>query len=117
MKIRELPLEFRKSGILYRQLDKKVYNKTDKDGKDRVSGYVIYSCKHDDGYFCYEVFEYKLQNPHPMDTVGWDKVEAYPNNESFGSWAWSCPNKDSLRKVMNLHFGIEYDDKIFKREI
>lgn len=112
MKIRELPLEFRKSGILYHQLDKKVEKKIDKDGNERVSGYVIYSCKHDDGYFCYEVFEYKLQNPHPMDTCGWDKVEYYPGNEAFGNCAWSCPNKDSLKKVMNLHFGIDYEEEM-----
>lgn len=43
MKIRELPLEFRKSGILYHQLDKKVEKKIDKYWNERVSGYVIYS--------------------------------------------------------------------------
>ena len=49
----------------------------------------------------YEVFHIRT---HKADKFHNDVYERYPSDESFGSWAWSCSNIDSIRKVLNKHF-------------
>lgn len=96
MKIRELEKEFVKGGVKYTQIEKN-------------DVYVLYRCQcleYADTY--YEVFRPKLVPPHPYDTGGYDMVEAYPSNESFGCNSWCCSDIDSLKKVMKKQFDIGY---------
>lgn len=96
MKLRELPLEFEKKGVRYTQMEKN-------------NVYVLYRCEvldYKDVY--YEVFEYKVGKPHPMDTGDWDMVELYPSNEQFGILAWSCSDLNRVKYVMQKHFDIDW---------
>lgn len=97
MKLRELPLEFEKKGVRYTQLEKN-------------NIYVLYRCEalgYKDVY--YEVFEYKVGKPHPLDSGGWDAVEIYPSNELFGTTAYCCSDLNSVRKVMKKHFNLDWN--------
>lgn len=35
-----------------------------------------------------------------------DEYEPYPADDAFSSWAWSCSNKDSLKRVLKEQFGV-----------
>lgn len=95
MKIRELPIEFSKKGVQFKQLVK-----TDE--------WYIYELSKD-GSVWYEVFKYKLVNLHPLDQEMeiYDKKECYPSDESFGLWAWCCSDWKCVQKVMKREFGID----------
>lgn len=97
MKLRELQKEFEKKGVRYTQLEKN-------------NIYVLYRCEvldYKDVY--YEVFEYKVGKPHPLDTGGWDAVEIYPSSELFGVYAYCCSDLNSVRKVMKNHFNLDWN--------
>lgn len=49
----------------------------------------------------YEVFKHVVR---PIDKFHDDEYEYYPNDESFGSWAWCCSNEACLKKVLKMHF-------------
>ena len=54
----------------------------------------------------YEVFRYKTTGMNPM-SQNYDPdetVEAYPSDEAFGLWAWSCSNLGVVEKVLNAKF-------------
>lgn len=86
----KLKENFKRKGVEYTQLLKT--NKT-----------VVYKCKmQDDTYF--EVFKLKTKQ---ADIYHSDTYEAYPSDESFGSWAWCCSNAKSLLSVLNKHFQVE----------
>lgn len=97
MKIKELPKEFIKKGIKYTQVEKN-------------DDFVIYKCKNlefDDHYF--ELFRYRLQPPHPYSDEDYDMIEAYPTDNQFGLYSWSCSNVGSLLRMLKKHFDVEYD--------
>lgn len=109
MKLRELQKEFKKKGIKYTQLLKKVKEYVNESGEITKDGIVIYKClnfEYNDEYF--EVFRYRIAKPHPNDTNGWDMVELYPSDESFGSWAWCCSDRHCVQKILDKHFDEEY---------
>ncbi len=45
----------------------------------------------------YEIFKHKEGKAHHMDTDKRDKVR-YPNNESFGKWAWCVSTPKNLER-------------------
>lgn len=97
MKLRELPKEFEKKCVRYTQLEKN-------------NIYVLYRCEvldYKDVY--YEVFEYKVGKPHPLDAGGWDAVEIYPSSELFGVYAYCCSDLNSVRKVMKNYFNLDWN--------
>ena len=101
MKIRELREKFVRKGVNYTQ-------------KEKNNEFVIYECKdeeHNNTY--YEVFKYKLANPHPLDEGNYDKIEVYPSDNQFGVTGWCCSCKNSLKRVLKSHFNSDFDiDKI-----
>ena len=94
MKIRELPVEFTRRGVSFKQIAK-------------TEDYYIYELTKDDSVW-YEVFKNRLSGLHPMDQEVdmYDKQVAYPSDECFGSWAWCCSDWKCVQKVMEREFGI-----------
>lgn len=80
----QLKVNFKKKGVNYEQ----VY----KDEK-----LVIYSTS----LPSYEVFCYRTHKPDIYHT---DSYEQYPSDESFGAWAWSCSDVNSVNRIIKKHF-------------
>lgn len=108
-KIKLLPEVFTKKNVNYRRLY-----------QNEVLS--IYDCqtKHDT-YF--EVFKRRF-NPNTLDWEtyrGYDLIEIYPSDESFGKWAWCCSNKKSLQNMLKKHFNfdeeflLKIEDEIAKK--
>lgn len=88
----ELKKNFIKKGVNYEQLFKS-------------QEIVVYKCERTDGTDTYyEVFKYRTKEP---DRFHDDVYECYPNDESFGNWAWCCSNKNSVLKVLDNNFDLE----------
>lgn len=96
--MKELRKQFRKKGTdfnhLYKDNNLVVYqlSRPYADG----NGYSVW----------YEVFRYKTGGMNPINP-NYDPneiVERYPSDEDFGVWAWSCPNVESIKKVLNAKF-------------
>lgn len=51
-----------------------------------------------------EVFRIKVYPPNKFHPESFEK---YPNDESFGSWAWCCSSLPSLKKILKQKFDIE----------
>lgn len=73
---------------------------------EKNESYVLYECSTED-YKYYEIFKYRTQpfNKYYDNPNGYDEVEVYPNDESFGKWAWCCSNMNRveyIKKVKNL---------------
>ena len=89
----ELKKEFKKGNRTFKQLLKQEY-------------LVIYSVtqphQDDDGNSeWYEVFRRIVRE---KDMYHEDEFEKYPNDEAFGTWAWSCSNLKCVRKTLINHF-------------
>lgn len=61
---------------------------------------VIYRLDQGESHW-YEVFKRVV---HKQDKFHVEDYEAYPSDESFGKWAWSCSDIRSVRKVLGKHF-------------
>lgn len=95
--MRKLREEFSKRTLHFKQLHKD-------------TNVVIYQVSHPNSETqpWFEVFKYKTTTMCPMDK-NYDPnevVEAYPSDEHFGLWAWSCSNVESLAKVLRTKFDI-----------
>ena len=75
MRIRKLQQVFSRKGVIYTQVDE-------------YDNCYIYQLNN--GY--YEVFKKRLSDPHPDYDYDYDKVECYPTDDAFGTWAWCYPN-------------------------
>ena len=96
MKIRELDVEFRKSGRTFTQVKSNEYA-------------YIYKVEFDiHDINVYEVFKRKLVESHPIynKNDNYDIIIQYPNDESFGYWAWTYNNLESAidkyNKISNI---------------
>lgn len=89
----ELKKEFTKGGTHFKQLFK----------DERIAVYELSSVCADNGKVnvWYEVFRRLVMQ---SDIYHNDEYEKYPNDESFGKWAWSCSNIKSVEKVLKKHF-------------
>jgi len=89
----ELKKEFKKQGTLFQQIYKDsclaIY-RLSRQGMDN-----------DKVYSWFEVFRITRR---ASDAFHNDDYEKYPNDEAFGTWAWSCSNEESVRKVLKKHF-------------
>lgn len=105
MKIKELPKEFEKKGVKYKQLVRDIYDIANNKGETKRGGCIIYKCEDIEcGYSYYEVFHYKLHPQHPYSEEDYDMIEAYPTDNQFGLSAWCCTTKASLRRALDVHF-------------
>lgn len=97
-----LKKEFVKKGVRYNQVL-------------RDEEIVVYVCakpyKLDNGdVFVDKYLEVFKPRTHKKDKFHNDDYELYPNDESFGLWAWCVTNVDSLMKVLSKHFqGVDAD--------
>ena len=68
---------------------------------------AIYAVNGRSGGLWYEVFKIRVR---PANRFVDDEFEAYPSDEDFGVWAWSCSNLDVVKKVLchptRGHFGM-----------
>lgn len=89
----ELKKEFTKRGTEYKQVYK----------DSCLAVYRISRCSEDNNkpYHWYEVFRIYRKAP---DKYHKDEYEKYPFDEAFGSWAWSCSNEESVKKIIKEHF-------------
>lgn len=97
-KIKLLPEVFTKKYVNYRRLYQ----------NEILS---IYECqsKHE---IYFEVFKRILSKSFDRFSSheGYDLIENYPSDESFGKWAWCCSNKKSLQNMLKKHFN--FDEEI-----
>lgn len=82
--IKPLLRSFMRKGVLY-------------DHVEVGDSYVIYRGELAGSYW-YEVFQRRINAAHQIAGVDIPASEAFPSNESFGKWAWSCPDLESARK-------------------
>lgn len=89
----ELKAEFTKRGSTFKQLHK----------DERLAIYSVTRLNADDGtpYTWYEVFRRLVKE---KDLYHQDTYEKYPSDEAFGTWAWSCSNKQCVEKMLKKHF-------------
>jgi hypothetical protein len=91
-KIATLKTEFFEKGNKFRQIYK------------NDLGY-IYSVN-DGDYF--EVFRHKLGKPHPRSENTKIMVVRYPNDEAFGTWAWTFLDKESALQKLDSLRNVEF---------
>lgn len=92
-KMRLLPMEFKRKGTLYTQIEK-----NDK--------YVVYMGRIGDSKPFYEVFKYQTRSctPSPIfNPYGWTLREVFPSDEDFGSWAWATFNESEIEWLIERH--------------
>lgn len=68
--------------------------------KNPNNGVVIYQCNN----AWYEIFRYRLCKPDKFHET---EYERYPADNDFGSWAWTVPNKDGIRRILNEKFDLD----------
>lgn len=97
--MKELKKEFTKSGgRRFKQLVK-------------TNEIVIYEVRQakadvDEDSVWYEVFRPRVK----AATIFHDEPhEAYPLDEAFGKWAWSCSNVRELQRIVKLHWGEDFE--------
>lgn len=78
MKLRTLKTEFNEGGFTLKQVDRK-------------GDLAIYSQSKGGKVVSYEVVRIRTTKPHPRSTGDWDMVEVYPNDEGFGTSAFTVP--------------------------
>ena len=49
----------------------------------------------------FELFKYRI---HPKTQFIDDDFEWFPSDETFGQWAWSCSNEQSVLRMVKKHF-------------
>ncbi len=87
--MRTLPLEFKRKGFEYKQVDRN--NKA-----------AIYSQSLSDKILAYEVFKVKILPAYNLGGVSFEKSEPFPFDEAFGLWAWSIKVfNDNVQKALD----------------
>lgn len=82
--IKPLAQSFTRKGVLY-------------DHVETGDSYMIYRGELAGSYW-YEVFQRRINAARQIAGVDIPASEAFPSDESFGKWAWDCPDLESAQK-------------------
>lgn len=82
--IKTLAAQFTRKGVQY-------------DHVETGDTYMIYRGELAGSYW-YEVFQCRINASRQIAGVDIPASEAFPSDESFGKWAWNCPDLESARK-------------------
>lgn len=86
--MKELELEIRKGGFLYKQML-------------RTDNVALYSQWDGGRIVCYEVFRIKIQKERKWKSKTFPRKEVYPRNDDFGYSAWAPSSYERAESIYN----------------
>lgn len=95
MKIKLLSTEFKKLGVLYKQVKREkycaIYSLSYTDDVEHIIGFDVVAV---------QSYTPDYESPFFANRTGekWESIETYPTSESFGSKAWSFDSLEDAEK-------------------